>query len=168
MPDVISRREIVVQATGAAAAIANLTDMAPAQVASLGKFEVVKSDEEWRRELSPEQYAVLRRRDTERPRTSPLNKEHRPGTYLCAGCGLPLFSSSTKFESGTGWPSFWAPIEGAIETSEDRSFLFLVRTEVHCSRCGGHLGHVFNDGPQPTGLRYCMNGVALKFRSENA
>jgi peptide-methionine (R)-S-oxide reductase len=94
--------------------------------------------------------------------TSPLNKEYRPGTYLCAGCDLPLFSSSTKFDSKTGWPSFWAPIEGAIETSEDRSFFFLVRTEVHCHRCGSHLGHVFNSGPQPAGLRYCMNGVALK------
>jgi peptide-methionine (R)-S-oxide reductase len=167
---VISRREIVMGGIGAGVVIgvASLSDRALAQVASLGKFEIVKSDEEWRRELTSEQYAVLRRRETERPWTSPLNKEQRPGTYLCSGCGLPLFSSSTKFESGTGWPSFWAPIDGAIETSEDRSFLFLVRTEVHCSRCGGHLGHVFNDGPQPTGLRYCMNGVALKFRPENA
>jgi peptide-methionine (R)-S-oxide reductase len=106
---------------------------------------------------------VLRRRETERPWTSPLNKEARPGTYLCDGCGLPLFSSSSKFESKTGWPSFWAPIEEAVETSEDRSFFFLIRTEVHCRRCGGQLGHVFNDGPEPTGLRYCMNGIALKF-----
>jgi peptide-methionine (R)-S-oxide reductase len=110
-----------------------------------------------------EQYAVLRRKETERPWTSPLNKEHRSGTYLCGGCSLPLFSSSTKFESGTGWPSFWATIDDVIETSEDRSFLFLVPTEVHCRRCGGHLGHVFKDGPEPTGLRYCINGVALKF-----
>jgi peptide-methionine (R)-S-oxide reductase len=165
---VISRRETVFGGTGAAAAIGLANRSALAQVTSLGKFEIVKSDEEWRRELTSEQYKVLRRHETERPWTSPLNKEERPGTYLCAGCGLPLFSSSTKFESGTGWPSFWAPIEGAIATSEDRSFLFLVRTEVHCSRCGGHLGHAFNDGPQPTGLRYCMNGVALKFRPENA
>ena len=142
--------------------LATFSNWALAQVASR-KFEIVKSDEEWRHDLTPEQYAVLRRRETERPWTSPLDKEGRPGTYLCAGCGLPLFSSSTKFESGTGWPSFWAAIDGAIETSEDRSFLFLVRTEVHCRRCGGHLGHVFNDGPQPTGFRYCMNGVALKF-----
>jgi peptide-methionine (R)-S-oxide reductase len=106
---------------------------------------------------------VLREHGTERAGTSPLDKEYRPGTYLCAACDLPLYSSNTKFDSGTGWPSFWAPIEGAIGTSEDRSFLFLVRTEVHCRRCGGHLGHVFNDGPQPTGLRYCMNGAALKF-----
>jgi peptide-methionine (R)-S-oxide reductase len=167
---VISRREIVLKGAGAAAIIglASLSDRALAEVASLGKFEIVKSDEEWRRELTSEQYAVLRRRETERPWTSSLNKEHRPGTYLCAGCGLPLFSSGTKFESGTGWPSFWAPIDGAIGTSEDRSFFFGVRTEVHCIRCGGHLGHVFSDGPQPTGLRYCMNGVALKFRPENA
>ena len=165
----ISRREIVLKGAGAAAVIGlvSFSDRALAEVA-LGKFEIVKSDEEWRRELTSEQYAVLRRRETERPWISPLNKEHRPGTYLCAGCGLPLFSSNTKFESGTGWPSFWAPIDGAIKTSEDRSFLFLVRTEVHCSRCGGHLGHVFNDGPRPTGLRYCMNGIALKFRPENA
>jgi peptide-methionine (R)-S-oxide reductase len=167
---VISRRDMVVRGAGAAvgAAVMGLSDTAPAQVASRGKFEMVKSDEEWRQELTSEQYGVLRRHQTERPWTSPLNKEHRPGTYVCAGCGLPLFSASTKFESGTGWPSFWAPIEGAIATSEDRSFFFLARTEVHCARCGGHLGHVFNDGPQPTGLRYCMNGVALNFRAENA
>src|SRR5262245_17718960 len=134
-----------------------------AQTAASGKFETVKSDEAWRRELTGEHYGVLRRHQTERPWSSPLNNEHRAGTFLCAGCDLPLYSSATKFESGTGWPSFWAPIEGAIGTSEDRSFFFLPRTEVHCRRCGGHLGHVFNDGPQPTGLRYCMNGVVLKF-----
>ena len=159
----MKRREVVV--AGAAAVIALLarrSNGAKAQ-GSVAKFDITKSDEEWRRQLSSEQYAVLRRHETERPWSSPLDKESRPGTYLCAGCGWPLFSSSTKFESGTGWPSFWAPIEGAIETSEDRSFLFAVRTEVHCRRCGGHLGHVFTDGPQPTGLRYCMNGVALKF-----
>jgi peptide-methionine (R)-S-oxide reductase len=126
-PHVISRREIVLGGTAAAAIIelAILPNWALAQVASLGKFEIVKSDKEWRREFTSEQYAVLRRRETERPWTSPFNKEYRPGAYLCAGSGLPLFSSSTKFESGTGWPSFWAPIDGAMETSEDRSFFFL-------------------------------------------
>jgi peptide-methionine (R)-S-oxide reductase len=159
----MKRREVIVAGAGAVAALlARRSDGAKAQPL-VARFEIAKSDEEWRRELSSEQYAVLRRHETERPWSSPLDKEYRPGTYLCAGCGLPLFSSSTKFDSGTGWPSFWAPIEGAIATSEDRSFLFAVRTEVHCRRCGSHLGHVFPDGPQPTGLRYCMNGVALKF-----
>ncbi len=161
----ITRREIVVLGTGSAAVVwlAWLAKGAATEPVPAGKFEIVKPDEQWRRELTPEQYAVLRGHDTERPWSSPLNKEHRSGTYLCSGCSLPLFSSTTKFESETGWPSFWAPIKGAIETSEDRSLFFLVRTEVHCHRCGGHLGHVFNDGPQPTGLRYCMNGAALKF-----
>ena len=110
----------------------------------------------------PEQYYVLRQQGTERAGTSPLNKEHRRGVYVCAGCELPLFKSETKFDSGTGWPSFWAPIERAVGTSVDESF-FMRRTEVHCGRCGGHLGHIFDDGPKPTGLRYCINGVALKF-----
>ncbi|MDG4576364.1 MAG: peptide-methionine (R)-S-oxide reductase MsrB [Defluviicoccus sp.] len=123
---------------------------------------MTRSEEEWRKLLSPEQFYVLRQHGTERAGTSPLDKEHRTGTFACAGCDLPLFLSTTKYDSGTGWPSFWAPIEGAIGTSEDRSF-FAVRTEVHCRRCGGHLGHVFDDGPPPTGLRYCMNGVALVF-----
>jgi peptide-methionine (R)-S-oxide reductase len=125
-------------------------------------FEVAKSDAEWRAQLSPEQYRVLREHGTERAGTSPLDKEYGPGTYYCAGCDLPLFTSDTKFNSRTGWPSFWGPIEGAVGTSNDRSF-FTVRTEVHCRRCGGHLGHVFDDGPAPTGQRYCMNGAALKF-----
>ena len=133
-----------------------------AQAEDRGPFEVAFSDEEWRRRLTREQYYVLRAHGTERAGTSPLNGEKRAGTYNCAGCDLPLFSSETKYESGTGWPSFWAPLENAIGTSEDRS-LFTTRTEVHCRRCGGHLGHVFEDGPPPTGLRYCMNGVALKF-----
>jgi peptide-methionine (R)-S-oxide reductase len=126
-------------------------------------FPVSYSDEEWRRRLSPEQYRVLRDHGTERAGTSPLDREKRAGTFCCAGCDQPLFTSETKFDSGTGWPSFYRPIDGAIGTSEDRSF-FTTRTEVHCSRCGGHLGHVFEDGPPPTGLRYCMNGIAMTFR----
>ena len=126
------------------------------------EFEVKKPDEQWRCDLSPDQYRVLREHGTERAGTSPLNKEHRDGTFRCAGCGQPLFESSAKFDSGTGWPSFWAPIEGAVSTSVDRT-LFVARTEVHCSRCGGHLGHAFEDGPQPTGVRYCMNGVSMTF-----
>ncbi|MBD2446208.1 peptide-methionine (R)-S-oxide reductase MsrB [Nostoc sp. FACHB-152] len=126
------------------------------------EFEITKSEEEWRKTLTPEQFHVLRKHGTERAFTSPLDKQYTQGTYVCAGCELPLFTSDTKFNSGTGWPSFFAPIEGAIATTTDRSF-FMTRVEVHCSRCGGHLGHVFNDGPAPTGQRYCMNGVALKF-----
>lgn len=125
-------------------------------------FPLQKSDDEWKRELSPEAYRVLRKHGTERAGTSPLNAEKREGAFLCAGCGQPLFESKTKFESGTGWPSFYAPRNGAVETSVDRSF-FTTRTEVHCARCGGHLGHVFPDGPAPTGQRYCMNGAAMKF-----
>ena len=121
-----------------------------------------KTDDEWRQTLSPEQYHVLRKHGTERPGSSPLNHEKREGTFKCAGCGQPLFSSDTKFESGTGWPSFWQPLDDAVGNETDRS-LFMNRTEVHCAKCGGHLGHVFPDGPRPTGLRYCMNGMALDF-----
>jgi len=128
-------------------------------------FEVTKSDAQWRAQLTPEQYRVLREHGTERAGTSPLDKQYAKGTFSCAGCGLPLFSSETKFDSRTGWPSFWKPLDDAVGTSSDRSF-FMVRTEVHCRRCGGHLGHVFDDGPAPTGLRYCMNGAALSFKSE--
>jgi len=128
-------------------------------------FEIVKSDDEWRRLLTPAAYNVLRRHGTERPFTSPLNAEKRQGTFACAGCDLPLFASETKFESGTGWPSFYKPLPNAVGTSTDRSLL-ASRTEVHCRRCGGHLGHVFEDGPKSTGLRYCMNGVALKFKPQ--
>ena len=139
---------------------------AEAAMASSETFEITKSEAEWRKTLSPEQFRVLRQHGTERAGSSPLDKEYGRGIYACAGCELPLFSSYTKFDSGTGWPSFWAPIEEAVRTSKDWS-LFMPRTEVHCRRCGGHLGHVFPDGPKPTGLRYCMNGVALKFnRSE--
>ena len=127
-----------------------------------GKFEVSYTDAEWKKRLTPQAYAVLRHESTERPGSSPLNKEKRKGTYVCAGCGLPLYSSVTKYESGTGWPSFWKPLPNAVGTRPDNT-LFFKRTEVHCRRCGGHLGHVFNDGPPPTGLRYCMNGAAMKF-----
>lgn len=125
-------------------------------------MDIPKTEDEWRARLSPEQFDVLRKHGTERAGASPLNREHRPGVFRCAGCGQELFDSETKFESGTGWPSFWAPLESAVETKTDSTH-GMVRTEVHCSRCGGHLGHVFEDGPRPTGLRYCMNGVSLTF-----
>src|SRR5215813_13389532 len=124
------------------------------------------SDMDWRQRLTANQYMILRQHGTERPGSSPLNKEKRKGTFACAGCDLPLFSSDTKFESGTGWPSFYQPLANAVETKTDRS-LFMPRTEVHCARCLGHLGHVFEDGPPPTGLRYCMNGVSLKFVAQD-
>lgn len=128
-------------------------------------FPIAKSDEEWRKQLDPQQYSVLRKHSTERAFTSPLNNEKRPGSFVCAGCGTPLFDSATKFESGTGWPSFWQPLPDGVGTTTDRSF-FMTRTEVHCAKCGGHLGHVFPDGPQPTGERYCMNGAAMKFEEK--
>ena len=126
-------------------------------------FEVTHSPAEWKQLLGPQRYYILRQAGTERAFTSPLNEEHRRGTFTCAGCALPLFSSGTKFESGTGWPSFYRPLPRAVVTRDDRS-LMMSRTEVLCRRCGGHLGHVFEDGPKPTGLRYCMNGLALRFR----
>lgn len=126
------------------------------------KLEVTKTEAEWRETLTPEQFHVLRKHGTERPGTSPLDKVYEDGTFVCAGCGQPLFTSKTKFNSGTGWPSFYAPLPDAVGTTTDQS-LFMTRVEVHCDRCGGHLGHVFNDGPKPTGQRYCMNGVSLKF-----
>jgi peptide-methionine (R)-S-oxide reductase len=126
------------------------------------EYPVRLTDAEWRARLSPAAYAVLRKHATERAGTSPLDHEKRHGVFVCAGCATRLFPSETKFDSGTGWPSFFAPIEGAIGTTEDRSF-FMARVEVHCSQCGGHLGHVFEDGPKPTGLRYCMNGDAMQF-----
>jgi len=125
-------------------------------------FEVTLTDAQWRAKLSPPSYEVLRHEGTERPFSSPLNDEHRAGTFQCAGCDLALFSSSTKFDSHTGWPSFWQPLPNAVGERRDDT-LGMARTEVHCRRCGGHLGHVFDDGPRPTGLRYCMNGVAMTF-----
>jgi peptide-methionine (R)-S-oxide reductase len=136
----------------------------PAPEVMTGSFEVVRTEDEWRRILTPEQFRILRKAGTERPGSSPLNDEHRAGTFHCAGCDLPVYTSDTKFESGTGWPSFTSPIDDAVGTSVDRT-LFLARTEVHCRRCGGHLGHVFDDGPAPTGKRYCMNGAAMTFKS---
>ena len=128
-------------------------------------YEVTKSDAEWKKQLSPAAYDVLRHEGTEPPFTSPLNNEHRKGIFACAGCNLDLFSSDTKFDSGTGWPSFWKPLDKAVDTKTDKSF-GMTRTAVMCHRCGGHLGHVFDDGPRPTGLRYCMNGVAMTFRAK--
>ena len=136
----------------------------PDAVADDPSLLIRKTDAEWQRTLTPPQYRVLRRRATERAFTSPLDHETRSGTYVCAGCGHAVFASAAKFDSGTGWPSFWAPIDGAIGTSVDRSW-FMVRTEVHCASCGSHLGHLFSDGPRPTGLRYCINGIALQFRA---
>jgi len=156
----IGRRELVGGGLLAGAALlAWPRQRAEAAVA----FEVRRSPTEWKKLLGPQRYAILREAGTERPYSSALNKEHRRGTFICAGCGLPLFSSATKFESGTGWPSFFKPLGNAVVTHSDRT-LGMARTEVLCRRCGGHLGHVFDDGPRPTGLRYCMNGLSLKFR----
>ncbi|WP_242127612.1 peptide-methionine (R)-S-oxide reductase MsrB [Sphingobium sp. Sx8-8] len=148
------------QFLGMGAATLILWQFAPGEAEAA--YPYILSDAEWRKRLSPLAYNVLRHRATEYPFTSPLNKEHRSGIFSCAGCGQRLFSSRTKFDSGTGWPSFWAPLPGMVGTSRDLE-LGYPRTEVHCARCGGHLGHVFDDGPRPTGKRYCMNGVALAF-----
>ncbi len=145
---------------GAGATVLAACGSAPANAAT---FKVQHSDAEWKRRLTKDQYEVLRHEATERPYSSPLNDEHRKGTFLCAGCSNELYSSKTKFESGTGWPSFWQPLPGAVGSSTDFK-LGYPRTEVHCADCGGHLGHVFKDGPKPTGLRYCMNGDAMTFR----
>jgi peptide-methionine (R)-S-oxide reductase len=164
----ITRRHLL--STGAVALTALAAGLLPrrALAKSAGEvFEIRYSDAEWRTRLTPQQYAVLRQEGTERPGSSPLDKEYRRGTYACAGCALPLFSSETKFDSQTGWPSFWKPPDKAVGTRTDSSH-GMVRTEVHCRRCGGHLGHVFDDGPPPTGLRYCMNGLSLSFKPQPA
>jgi peptide-methionine (R)-S-oxide reductase len=147
---------------GGIAAVASNTRPRSAQASQSQAYQVTHTDAEWRKLLTQAQYDILRQQGTEMPFSSPLLDEHAKGTFNCAGCALPLFDSSTKFDSGTGWPSFWQPLPHAVLTSDDNS-LGMDRTEVHCSRCGGHLGHVFPDGPPPTGLRYCMNGAALTF-----
>jgi peptide-methionine (R)-S-oxide reductase len=156
----ITRREVL-SAGAALTTVAALGSAARARGAE-ETFEIVRSEAEWRALLGPGQYAVLRGDATERAGSSPLNAEHRSGIFCCAGCEAPLFSSKTKFDSRTGWPSFWHPLDGAVGTRVDERF-GMRRTEVHCARCGGHLGHVFPDGPKPTGLRYCINGLALVF-----
>ena len=153
----VTRRSLFAGAAGAAVAIA----FGSSQL--IAGPEMSKSDAEWRKKLGPDRYRVLRQAGTERPFSSPLLKEHRKGTFACAGCGLPLYSSSTKFESGTGWPSFWKALPNAVANKTDRSML-MARVEEHCARCGGHLGHVFDDGPKPTGKRHCINGLSLTFR----
>ncbi len=161
-------RRLLLMGARALALLAGLRWLIPAgDVEAAGSFEIDKSDSEWRRILSKAQYEVLRLHRTEIPGSSPLNAEKRQGTFACAACELPLFSSQTKYDSKTGWPSFYAPLPNALGTATDRTLL-ISRTEVHCRRCGGHLGHVFEDGPPPTGLRYCINGVALKFTPDAA
>src|SRR5688572_23669598 len=160
-----SRRQLLIMlgaAVGFIPAMVRLPDIGETAMTTDTQFPIQKSEKQWRETLSPEQYRVLREHGTERAFTSPLNNEKRPGTFVCAGCSQRLFTSETKYDSGTGWPSFFKPLEGGVGTTIDRSWL-TVRTEVHCARCGGHLGHVFPDGPPPTGQRYCMNGVAMAF-----
>lgn len=156
-----NRRSLLLAGLGAAATLPFLARLNAAPAVK-GRFEYVLTDAQWRAKLPGISYDVLRHEATERPYSSPLNDEHRAGVFACKGCALPLFSSTTKFDSGTGWPSFYAPLKNAVGTTTDRT-LGMERTEVHCRRCGGHLGHVFDDGPKPTGLRYCMNGAAMTF-----
>ncbi|MBI5129121.1 MAG: peptide-methionine (R)-S-oxide reductase MsrB [Rhodopseudomonas palustris] len=161
----IDRRILLTSA--ALAAVFGFRWLRPDAARAAEKFEIEKTPEEWRKQLTPMQYHILREEGTERPFSSPLLKEHRKGTFACAGCDLPLFASETKYDSGTGWPSFWQPLPNAVGERKD-STLGMTRTEVHCRRCGGHLGHVFDDGPKPTGLRYCMDGYALTFKPATA
>jgi peptide-methionine (R)-S-oxide reductase len=161
--DTIDRRRFLTLAGASCAAVA-VAACGTRTAEAAEHFPVSKSDAQWRAQLGPAAYAVLRQESTERPFSSPLNAEHRAGVFACKGCAQPLFASRTKFESGTGWPSFYAPLKGAVATRRDAT-LGMTRTEVHCARCGGHLGHVFDDGPKPTGLRYCMNGAAMTFRA---
>ncbi len=163
----MSKRGFLGGAGAAAVAAAGGVLLGPGSEASAEVFEVNLTPDQWRRRLSAEHYRVLRQQATERSGTSPLNNEHRRGSFVCAGCGLPVFRSQDKFESGTGWPSFIRPIAGAVRTRPDNT-LFMTRTEAHCRRCGGHLGHVFDDGPPPTGKRHCINGVALAFHPATA
>jgi peptide-methionine (R)-S-oxide reductase len=158
----MNRRHFLGRTAGALAGAAFVADVRAADAPAAPIAKVVKTDAEWRKVLTPVQYNILREEGTERPFSSPLNHEKRKGTFLCVGCDLLLFESATKFDSGTGWPSFWTSVKGAFETSTDHK-LIVARTEYHCARCGGHHGHVFDDGPKPTGLRYCNNGVVLKF-----
>lgn len=161
----MSRRKTLLRLSTLPALLAGVRGVFAAQPAAAAQsYEVTYSEAEWHKRLRPDQYYVLREAGTERPGSSPLNKEKRAGVFSCAGCDLPLFNSNTKFESGTGWPSFWKPLDKSVVEETDTT-LFMKRTEVLCKRCGGHLGHVFDDGPKPTGLRYCMNGVALNFKA---
>ena len=155
-----TRRQFATVSLGLASSLAAVRTQAGAETKET--FAVTKTDAEWKKELTPDQYTVLRQHGTERSGSSALDKTYAPGTYHCAGCDLPLYTSESKFDSGTGWPSYFQPIDKAVGTSTDWKLIYS-RTEVHCARCGGHLGHVFDDGPKPTGKRYCMNGVAMKF-----
>ncbi|MGB1310316.1 MAG: peptide-methionine (R)-S-oxide reductase MsrB [Leucothrix sp.] len=162
----VSRRAFLRNSLGMAALGTGASLLTNSVVHAEGKevFEIVKTEAEWKKQLGDARFAILRKEDTERPGSSPLNNEKREGTFHCAGCDLPVYASSTKFDSGTGWPSFYDSLPDAIRTREDRRLIFSVRTEIHCRRCGGHFGHVFDDGPAPTGKRHCLNGLSLTFK----